>query len=1131
MKNLFLTLLICSLTSSVMAQHVGINTNNPQEQLHLRSDSVKLALRMDSKKSAAGGFNYFTVTVAPASATAFEFNPEYQDWTDLNHTKLLQSDDVRMNGPQLELVPDFANPLRVQFAAGSTIPSNAQITDVTVYAEWRRIGTYAGNMGFSLIINKASNHQPLLVFGPQLVSNSTDLTQAITYQSVINPITPDMINLGDFYLHFFPQGSYVQGLSRLEIDRIWVEIEYKLPATNGTNVFWSSGVKEGQYRITNSPNLNTNLFLSIDENGVTQLKGLKLAKNAGAGKVLMSNNEGRAYWAELPSVNVNRIDDLLDGKSDASNLFVGSGSGDSLTSGQHNAGFGYHALSQNTSGQQNTAIGNYALQSNTIGLSNTALGFLSLSSNINGANNTAVGGGSMNENLSGGGNTAVGTSSLGDNITGNNNTGLGYNSLRNNTSGLENTAAGAFALRENTLGQYNVAVGSYSLENNTSGDHNVGLGRFVMKGNTTGENNSSVGSSAMFSNTTGSNNTVMGKDALYFNVANSRSTAIGYRAMCYADDDPVGRETFNTAIGYEALLGHYSKSINTGAHNTAIGDRAMLSNTSGSYNTAAGSEALKTNTTGEHNTAIGRYAMTLNTTGYNNTAIGNEALYLNTTGYNNTAIGRFALFQNVGNIGSTAIGYQAMFNASNAATGISTRNTAVGNQALFGSPSVVANTGTANTAIGHEALFGNANGSFNTAVGAGALLSNEENSRSTAIGYYAMRYAANLNVPYSTYNTAVGYGALQGSGIPANNFGTYNTAVGDVALTSNTSGSNNTAVGAEALFDNTIGGDNIAVGRRAMFANTTGNDNVSLGSFSMFDNTSGSLNVAVGFQSMLNNTAGSSNVAVGWNAMSGNTTGNSNTSIGAFAGENMATGVENTGVGKGALQHNATGSQNSALGHLAGPSSTAVVTNQCTFLGNGSGLSTSRSNVTMLGFGANGNLCTGDNQVILGNGFVTQLRAAVSSITAYSDERFKYNVQDNVSGLDFINRLRPVTYQHDPFKLNEILDVPDSLYVPVSEADRERRFIGFLAQEVEAAAQASGFDFPGLDTPENDHQAYALRYGDFIMPMTKAIQELSEENEILKVENQKLLDRLNALETEVQQIVAELTLQAQDRRE
>ena len=53
---------------------------------------------------------------------------------------------------------------------------------------------------------------------------------------------------------------------------------------------------------------------------------------------------------------------------------------------------------------------------------------------------------------------------------------------------------------------------------------------------------------------------------------------------------------------------------------------------------------------------------------------------------------------------------------------------------------------------------------------------------------------------------------------------------------------------------------------------------------------------------------------------------------------------------------------------------------------------------------------------------------------------------------------------------------------------------GFIAQEVEAAAKKLGFDFSGVDAPKNENDYYGLRYAEFVVPLVKAVQELSTLN-------------------------------------
>ncbi|MFM8949937.1 MAG: hypothetical protein ACKOKB_04065, partial [Bacteroidota bacterium] len=72
------------------------------------------------------------------------------------------------------------------------------------------------------------------------------------------------------------------------------------------------------------------------------------------------------------------------------------------------------------------------------------------------------------------------------------------------------------------------------------------------------------------------------------------------------------------------------------------------------------------------------------------------------------------------------------------------------------------------------------------------------------------------------------------------------------------------------------------------------------------------------------------------------------------------------------------------------------------------------------------------------------------------------------------------------------------------------QFSGFIAQEVENAATDIGYEFSGVDKPQSENNLYALRYGDFVAPMVKAIQEQQE----LIEKQQKQIDELKAtLET------------------
>ncbi|MBI2281987.1 MAG: tail fiber domain-containing protein [Bacteroidetes bacterium] len=371
----------------------------------------------------------------------------------------------------------------------------------------------------------------------------------------------------------------------------------------------------------------------------------------------------------------------------------------------------------------------------------------------------------------------------------------------------------------------------------------------------------------------------------------------------------------------------------------------------------------------------------------------------------------------------------------------------------------------------------------------------------TFLGYLA----GNVNTDIK--NTGIGAEALR-----FNTTGANNTAVGNVALRSNTLGSDNTAVGNGALRNNTTGSFNSVLGRTALFNNTTGYENTSLGASAMQQNTTGYKNTAIGRTALQQTTTGFENTATGAYTLFTNQTGNENTANGTGALFNNTTGSYNSGFGRSALFYSGTGSYNVGMGYSAGQGDTLFTFNQCTFVGAQSTATGNRTNVTMLGYGITNGQVTGNNQVLLGNTAITQIRAQVTGITAYSDERFKTNISDNVEGLNFILKLKPVIYNVLPNELHKIWGTSTALTDKIDHNDAEKkRYIGFVAQDVEKAANESGFNFPGIDIPNNDKEVYSLRYVDFIMPIVKAIQELKVENDNLKSANMNLKAEINQI--------------------
>jgi hypothetical protein len=297
--------------------------------------------------------------------------------------------------------------------------------------------------------------------------------------------------------------------------------------------------------------------------------------------------------------------------------------------------------------------------------------------------------------------------------------------------------------------------------------------------------------------------------------------------------------------------------------------------------------------------------------------------------------------------------------------------------------------------------------------------------------------------------------------------------MGFQSLNANVTGSNNTALGYQCLTLNTAF-FNTAVGQGSLFRNTTGTQNVAVGPSSLSTNVIGSGNTAMGYFSLVNNT-GSDNTAIGILSLDANTTGNSNV---AYGGNTLIT--------------NTTGTANTALGYSADVASAAL------------------TNATAIGNSASVNA---SNKVRLGNTNVTVIEGQVA-YTSVSDGRFKTEIVENVPGLDFIMKLRPVTYHFDTRKFDKFLGRADSLVQKQASAYAVSSGIlhtGFIAQDVEKAAQQSGFDFDGLHKPQTDQDNYGLAYAEFTVPLVKAVQE-----------QQKTIEEQQKMIAELQKQVAEL---------
>lgn len=322
------------------------------------------------------------------------------------------------------------------------------------------------------------------------------------------------------------------------------------------------------------------------------------------------------------------------------------------------------------------------------------------------------------------------------------------------------------------------------------------------------------------------------------------------------------------------------------------------------------------------------------------------------------------------------------------------------------------------------------------------------------------RFTQNGTLEFINPNRNIFIGLGTGNG----NFGTDNICVGDGSLPVNISGVSNTALGSSTLSLNDVGSQNCAVGQSALLFNRSGNNNVAMGYFSLRSNQN-SDSTAIGANSLQLNFMGEKNTAVGSQSLVINSSGLNNTAIGYESMSNDISGNENTAVGSNTLQTNSSGTNITCVGYGSDVSMDGL-TNSSSF--------------------GNGAIVTGSNQVMIGNSDVTTI-GGYANWSNLSDGRYKVNIQENVKGLEFINKLRPVTYQINKDKLDENIKT------------------GLIAQEVEVVANEINYIFDGVIKPQNETDHYKISYSTFIAPLIKAIQEqqlmiesLREEIKILK---------------------------------
>lgn len=244
-------------------------------------------------------------------------------------------------------------------------------------------------------------------------------------------------------------------------------------------------------------------------------------------------------------------------------------------------------------------------------------------------------------------------------------------------------------------------------------------------------------------------------------------------------------------------------------------------------------------------------------------------------------------------------------------------------------------------------------------------------------------------------------------------------------------------------------------------SNTISQSTVAIGTSTM---ASGVNSIAIG--NLSRSTMGSS-LALGDNS--------SATSLGATAIGNLtrASGFSSTTIGD---RSSATGQNSSAFGERANASAI-----NSTAIGNQSSVNT-------------------PNTMQLGNTGLVTLNCRVA-LTVTSDKNYKYEIKNNVPGLDFITKLKPVTYKFDTKKLARLKNEPKQK----SNNKNSAMETGFLAQDVAKTAKEIGYNFNGIHIPEDETKdSYGISYSLFVVPLVKAVQEQQDEISSLKEKIEKL---------------------------
>ena len=525
------------------------------------------------------------------------------------------------------------------------------------------------------------------------------------------------------------------------------------------------------------------------------------------------------------------------------------------------------------------------------------------------------------------------------------------------------------------------------------------------------------------------------------------------------------------------------------------------------YNTAYGLTAMDAITTGDQNTSIGYGAGGANQTGAEQVNIGYQA-GLVCTSSGNVLIGKDAGLSITSGEANIHIGVRA-------GDGYDTEsnNVSIGVDSLGGSVA----GGEYNTAVGNFTLDALTSADYCVAVGNNAGSAITTGGKHILIGHNAGSGLTTSSGSCVYIGTGAGSGA--GNDTETNNIGIgedtigaagntingaeYNIAIGNLALDALTSGDDNVAIGYRAGSAITAGASNVILGKDAGEKLVDGNSNTFLGHNAGNSITTGGGNVFIGSGSGDSHDTESHNLAIGLDTLRASVAGGEyNVLVGNYTGYDLTSGDANVTIGYQAGASITTGLENVVLGMVAGNANSSgvgvnILSGQRNIL-LGSYINTAASD-TNHGIGLGYAFAVAANDFSFGkaSNVVTNDFDADADWSRSSDVRLKRNIEDTTLGLDFINDLRPVRFQWKPS--NEVPKIMTSEYNEKNQKNLDYISHGFIAQEVKEVIDKHGDQtFGGWHLDKNDNETQRIKKNMFIMPLIKAVQELSTEVKQLK---------------------------------